>query len=701
MSTPPDTKPDNKHTKRKMRIALIVVGSVIATAILGLLTGFIPKDFQEKIKLYFDAHPMAWTIAVVLSIAILVVATYWLTDKGDNTKKSNEPEPAELTDDERHRFIKLLQNRYARRLQQKTGERFALKLELRYTLNGVQQLERLDMAARQPGQPNAELAELIQKHRNLLLMGQPGAGKTTLLLGTASTLLQEAANNKTKPLPVIFNLASWKNTEPSFAEWMANILVQGYSYPPKRAKKDVQDGNLLLLLDGLDEVGSDIIDEAQRNEQRKLCLAAIQAYQAQRKSPAGMIICTRTNEYLAAGGDAPVHAQLLIQPIDKTELQDCLQKISQGEGQAALENANYRTGTRFAATNLLQLTANSSNLTELLCTPFYFNAALQVLHKPGDGSISFVYDREHTRQKLEALYINRTLSKNKAYRPEKIRRWLSWLAHWQHQRSSVSFELISFGAGSLRLTPKQVKQYDLFVGLLGIVFVGLVGGLVVGLVGGLVGGLFMILVVSLFAFLVVSLFLDERDTKISTHDITHFSIKAMAYRKFLNTMVFTLFMGLLVSLQEGFLEGLFVALVLGLIVGLLEGFPTAYFIEITRPTQRLYAGLRFTGLFFAIGLVVFYPFSLGVEVPFLGSQIPTVIIIVPSFFFIQRSLPLLQFISVQLTLSRLGHLPVRMARFFDYCANELHLLEKDTGGSWRFRHQIIQDHFLQKYRSRQ
>jgi DNA replication protein DnaC len=705
MSTPPDTQPAGKSKKKILLIGIITL-SVIAATCLGLLGEVMPEGIQKQLKSYFDQKQNIWITFVVLLAVIGILAAYWLTDKVDKA----EPEPAELTDDERQRFIKLLQNRYARRLQQKTGERFALKLELRYTLNGVQQIERLDMAARQPGQPNAELAELINKHRNLLLMGQPGAGKTTLLLGTASTLLQEAANDATKPLPVIFNLASWKNTEPSFAEWMANILVQGYSYPSKRAAHAVQEGNLLLLLDGLDEVGNYIEDEAQRNAERKLCLAAIQAYLNQRKSPAGMIICTRTSEYLAGGGDAPVHAQLLIEPLDKTELQDCLQKISQGEGQPAFENPNYREANRNAAVNLLQLTANSPNLADLLCTPFYFNAALQVLHKPGDGSISFVHDAELTRQKLETLYINRTLSnsQSKAYPPEKIRHWLSWLAHWQQRRSSTSFELSSFGVGSLQLTPKQLKRYGLVVILIGGLIIGLITSLVFGSVGSLSESMAMGLIVGFCG----GLFLVDFDkikleAEIATYDITRLSSKTITSRKFLKKIVESIFVSFIIGLISVFIDGWITsirfALLLGLIFGLVrsffEGLFSVSFTEITHPTQRIYTGFHFVSLLFIASLLALYALTLWGALADPKAKLQSSFALGLALLVVFRSRPLMMFTAVQLTLSRLGHLPLRMARFFDYCANELHLLEKDTGGSWRFRHQIIQDYFLQEYRN--
>ncbi len=706
MSSPPDNKTAGK-TKKRLFLFIIISVSVVAATCLGLLGEVMPEVIQSGLQKYFNEKKEIWITAVSLLAISGIVITFWLT-KMDEKK---EKEPVSLTDEQRQQFIKLLQNRYALRLTQKTGERFALKLELRYTLDGIQQTERLDITARQTGRPIGGLANLVKRHRYLLLMGQPGAGKTTLLLSTAEELLQQAMADKDEPIPVIFNLASWRETESSFDGWMAKILIHGYGYPPASASEAVNKGRVMLLLDGLDEVGSNLENKVHRNKLRQNCLDAIQQYQVQRRSPTGMIICTRIDEYLSAGGNAPVYAQLLLQPIDKTELQACLKSIARGEEQSANEEKPYQAANRAAATNLMQLTANSANLEELLCTPFYFNAALRVLNKPGDGSISFVHDMELCKQKLEALYVKRTMNdeQHKAYSYENLNHWLAWLANWQSQRSSASFELSSFGVKSLSLTNRQQKQYSVTGSLVS----GLLGSLISGLSACLVGSLLWSLIYSLifgwYFGWTYNLFGFERRMEIRTLDIARFNIKVMTYRILLFILIYSVILGLLVGrygglylgLVFGLVIGLVMSLTFGLIKGLSRGLGTEYFTEITYPTQRLFAGIRLFWLLVFSPLVAIFAFSLwwkpALIVKILMPSIPVMIGLI----FMLRSIPLIKFISVKFTLSRLGHLPFRMSRFFDYCANELHLLEKDTGGSWRFRHQIIQDYFVEQYRSRQ
>ena len=46
----------------------------------------------------------------------------------------------------------------------------------------------------------------------MLILGAPGSGKTTLLLELARDLLDQAANDTTHPISVIFPLSTWAGT---------------------------------------------------------------------------------------------------------------------------------------------------------------------------------------------------------------------------------------------------------------------------------------------------------------------------------------------------------------------------------------------------------------------------------------------------------------------------------------------------------
>jgi len=130
----------------------------------------------------------------------------------------------------------------------------------------------------------------------LLILGEPGAGKTTLLLELARDLIQRALVDETHPMPVVCNLASWARGRQPLSEWLVDELHTTYLVPQKMARKWVRTDQLLILLDGLDEV-----DETCR----KACIMAINAYRTDHKV-VPVVVCSRRLEYL----DQPTQLQL-------------------------------------------------------------------------------------------------------------------------------------------------------------------------------------------------------------------------------------------------------------------------------------------------------------------------------------------------------------------------------------------------------
>src|SRR5262249_31165647 len=90
--------------------------------------------------------------------------------------------------------------------------------------------------------------------RRLLVLGEPGSGKTKTLLELARDLIVEAEGDESKPVPVVLNLATWGQVETRMTEWIAGELAGKYGAPRKLAKRWLEHGGLVLLLDGLDEV---------------------------------------------------------------------------------------------------------------------------------------------------------------------------------------------------------------------------------------------------------------------------------------------------------------------------------------------------------------------------------------------------------------------------------------------------------------
>src|SRR5258706_4645057 len=91
----------------------------------------------------------------------------------------------------------------------------------------------------------------------LLILGEPGSGKTTLLLELTRDLLERAKTDDTHPIPVVFNLSSWAVKRQPLSSWLVEELNAKYQVPHKLGQLWVDSDQLLLLLDGLDEVSLD------------------------------------------------------------------------------------------------------------------------------------------------------------------------------------------------------------------------------------------------------------------------------------------------------------------------------------------------------------------------------------------------------------------------------------------------------------
>ncbi|HWB75343.1 MAG TPA: protein kinase [Nannocystaceae bacterium] len=120
-----------------------------------------------------------------------------------------------------------------------------------------------------PPSETITLARALERSTEcLVLLGPAGAGKTTLLLQLAATLIQRARADDDAALPVVLNLSSW-GEHASLTEWLVDELQARYGIPPARARPWIDGDDLLLLLDGLDEVCE---------SRRRACVAAIEAW---------------------------------------------------------------------------------------------------------------------------------------------------------------------------------------------------------------------------------------------------------------------------------------------------------------------------------------------------------------------------------------------------------------------------------------
>ena len=256
----------------------------------------------------------------------------------------------------------------------------------------------------------------------LLILGEAGSGKTILLLRLAQRLLEDAAQEVEQPVPVVLNLKSWGKERLPFEEWVLQELKSPqYSIPVDSTRKWLQHDQLILLLDGLDEV---------EREHRRACAEAINQFR-ERYLCCQMVVCSRTQVFQDL---QPWHAMrwiVLLQPLSPAQIEQYLQQA----------------GPQFAA--VLQAIRQNESLRELARIPLILSLLPVVYESVVDGAQSAA-EAEIRIPALIARYMDKVLTGSKQYAQEKTAKaqaWLSWLAGQMtlHQQGQIVLESIQPG----------------------------------------------------------------------------------------------------------------------------------------------------------------------------------------------------------------------------------------------------------------
>lgn len=649
----------------------LIVLILILEIIIGFLGELMPDDLKKNIENLCNGHyTEIWVSVVLLTIFLLI----WFVVKKEALEKTQF---INKYDADRLKILNYLLEDYKERFKNKLNERIKLDLELTYTQQGTNKAfvdRHFADKAKTSEDIRDSLYNVFKKHTYILIVGEAGGGKTTLLLDLALELLEKATNNSELAIPVIFNLASWTGEQEKFENWLIDILVQGNGFSRYLAQQMIFKNRIIPLFDGLDEVGSNLKSSSEQNKLRSLCLQSMAFYKTNNNIP-NMVICSKKKEYsLIKAEYMPFEAQILVKPLTIEKINETLKNIKDGA-------TDFTVANRESAKNLLGEIKINKGVREVMCTPFYFNIAVQVLDVATNKKI-LITEKQALEGFFVGQFINDKLKRTEnllAFPKEKVYLYLNYIAKTLQNNSLKEFELTTIQPSFLNKPENFGKVYSYLISILpsiGIIYV-----------GGFKAGFFSFCLFTLSAFAYVS----NKKNTIQREDFRVFqpnkivdSIFKMIFILILSYFFFWIF-------SFFFDKKTILASITGYAFGILffdrvnELFPVSNFIAIASPYQRFkqsfwFNTLRMIVVFSCIGLT-FNELTPKLFLISICLGIYTGIVTTPLFFHLL----------LRLCLRIENKIPLRYVHFLNY-AVKLQILEK-TGGQWRFRHQILQNYF--------
>lgn len=306
----------------------------------------------------------------------------------------------------------------------------------------------------------------IGARRTLLILGEPGSGKTVNLLELCRNLIIRSSENLSLPIPVVFNLSSWSRKKQTIATWIVEELYDIYNVPRSFGKTLVQKEQLVLLLDGLDEVVA-----RYRND----CIRALNQF-LHTYGTTEMVVCSRIEEYEIQRERLHFMSAIYIQPLSLIQVSDFF------------ENAGH------SLAGLKTLLQRDSNLQQLARTPLILSIMIIAYQEwSAEELLQEFRSPKNGYQIFFDAYIKRVFQRRTTdvkYPTKKTIHWLAWLARRMIQESQTVF-LIEEMQPTLLQNKSQRLIYSFGFGLTGGLVFGLMGGIVFGMTSGLflgVGG---------------------------------------------------------------------------------------------------------------------------------------------------------------------------------------------------------------------
>jgi hypothetical protein len=443
----------NGRLRRALLVGLgVVVAALLAVDINVITGGTLPSALEPYTS-------MAWPLAGVL-VLVSVALTVWQW----NDTRTLSPRAGIDRRSFRDRALRQVGKYVEERMRGSLGNIVRIKLDLddRPALVAPRQelIVQEVSGDRQP--PPADLdirAAYRYCDESMLILGAPGAGKTTMLLELAARLTEEARADRGRPIPVLLDLGGWGSRRPRFrlparlhrlldrfsdlramramirrffismgpapqtedqnretdpTAWLLGQMRTRYGIGQEVGRAWLDGGELILLLDGLDEVAR--VHQAD-------CVEWINRLENERRVRA-LTVCCRSLDYRLVGRKLELLGATEIRPLSRSKTLAYLAQVGP------------------SMNGLAEALGSDDTLWELLDAPIWlyvmaltYNFRHEALDNALAGSI------EERRGVLLDNYVNEVLSRrrfNDRYTKGQTVRGLSQLARFLSRANDPS-----------------------------------------------------------------------------------------------------------------------------------------------------------------------------------------------------------------------------------------------------------------------
>ncbi|MBD1939302.1 NACHT domain-containing protein [Microcoleus sp. FACHB-68] len=598
--------------------------------------------------------------------------------------RGNQSTPSEkVVKDSRRVLLKEMEREVAKRLKDNLHDQTRIDLIKEDQPQAVNRTEPLKKQSKLQDKPRFNLLSFFGKPKTevpenekvinifkrpdidgrLLILGEPGSGKTTTLLELAEELLAEAKQPENKTIPFLFELSNWKDDKLSIADWLAADLKNRFNISENETKNWLEAGQLLPLLDGLDELG--LVRQTQCITKIDQCLQEYPDLQ--------VAVCCRVQEYQT--GESKLQKlgwAICIQPLTDAQIENYLKE---------LQRADLWSSVKSDPEGLLTL-ARVPLLLHLIPIA-YPEGSLQVNSGRQRPNQQYL---EESRNQLFAAYIDKKLKEkpHSRYSDKDTKRWLQWLARKLRERKETEFLLEKMQPDLLE-SPKYKLLYRLIGGLIFGLIGGLIFGLIVGLIGGLIGGLIFGLIVGLIFGL---------EQKIEPAETISWNTQKFT-KNLIGGLIGGLIVGLIGGLIFGLIRNLMIWLIFGLMIGLIGGLIGDEIRVRNQPNQGIIESAK-SAVFLSL---VTFPFtvlllSLSNLIRFqIAWSLPLITGFSYALFFgilLGGGRAVIEHYTLRFLLWRSGAIALNYVDFLSYAA-ERRLIQQ-VGGRYRFIHDLLREH---------